>query len=88
MPGESPTLTFAGATKWLCIIASLPFLLKAWQGIVGREITTGYWGFGAADALLLTGREAQRYGLFSLLWGSIALVAAWGVWFFWQRNED
>ena len=85
---NSTNLSIPGVIKWLLLIAALPCLVKAWQGIIGRETATGYGRGDAARAMLLTGPDALRYGMLNLL-GALALcTAAWAIWHFWQQYED
>jgi hypothetical protein len=88
MADNSTNLSLAGVVKWLLVIASLPCLVKAWQGVVQRTTATGYLRSDASTAQLLTGGDAVRYGLLNILYAALLIGAAWAVWFFWQQYED
>jgi hypothetical protein len=88
MADNSTGLSFTAIVKWLLVIASLPCLVKAWQGIIGRVTATGYGRSDASTTQLLTEGAAVRYGLLNLLYAALLLGAAWALWYFWQRYED
>jgi len=84
MPDNSTGISFLGIVKWLLLILSLPCLVKAWQGIIMRQTAYG----GRSDPQPLTGAAAMSYGLWNLLYAILLIVAAWALWYFWQRYED
>lgn len=88
MPQNTTGLSIAGVVKWLLVIAALPCLVKAWQGIVDRTTATGYGRSDAATAQLLTGTDALWFGLQNLLFAALLFGAAWAIWYFWQQYED
>jgi hypothetical protein len=81
-------MSLAAVVKWLLVIGSLPCFVKAWQGIVLRTTATGFGRADAASTRLLTGGEAVKYGLVSLLFAALLLGAAFCVWYFWQKYQD
>lgn len=87
--GENSTgLSLAGVFKWLFIIASIPCFMKAFQGIIGRETSTGYGRGDAGSVQLFTGWDAVRFGFVNLLYGAGCMAVAWALWYFWQQNEE
>lgn len=87
MANNSTGLSLAGIIKWLLIIISFPFFIKAWQGIVGH-VTTDDSGNGHSTGALVTGSEAIHFGGLNLLYAVLCLIGAGAVWYFWQQNED
>ncbi|MCH8273161.1 MAG: hypothetical protein IH851_00010 [Armatimonadetes bacterium] len=71
--------------KWFAAILSLPFFVGAYQGIVQRRVATGLASRGGVP---LYGREAVTFGLELLGIAMLCLLAAWSIWYFWERNED
>jgi hypothetical protein len=88
MTENTTNLSFLGVVKWLIVIGSFPCFIKAWQGVIGRQTATGYGRFDAGSTQLLTGADAIKYGLWNLLYGVLAIGAAWAIWYFWQQYED
>jgi len=80
-PKNTTELSFAGVCKWVLVVFSIPFWVGAWQGIVERKAAI-------SRSEVVTGGEALRIGLFNVLYAILFLIAAWAVWYFWQRNED
>ena len=85
---NSTGLSVPGVIKWILVIAALPCLVKAWQGIVQGVTATGYARGDASSAMLLTGSDAVKYGLLNLLYAGLLFTGAWAIWYFWQRYED
>lgn len=85
-PQNSTELSFAGIVKWFLAIVSIPFLVNAWNGIVGRNVTVAKSKSGPAE--ILSESDALRHGLIHGAYALLFLTAAFAVWFFWQRNED
>src|SRR3989442_10488365 len=88
MSQNTTGLSVLGIVKWLLVIASLPCVVKAYQGIIQCETATGYARSDAARASLLTGTDAVKFGLLNLLFAALLIAAAWAVWYFWQQYED
>ena len=87
LPTNTTGLSVLGFVKWLVVIMAIPFVMKAWQGIVGRETSTGF-SRASAGGELVTGAPAIWFGLYSLGIGLVLIGVAWAIWFFWQRYED
>lgn len=88
MPENTTGLSLAGVIKWLLVIAALPCLVRAWQGIVHRMTSTAYGSSGFDRSQLLTGNAAVWFGVENLLIAAILIAVAWAVWYFWQQYED
>ena len=88
MAQNSTGLSISGLIKWILLIAEIPCVINAWQGIVNGVTATGYSRSDAGRAELLTGHDALWFGLRKMLWAALLTGAAWAIWFFWQRYED
>lgn len=84
MSDNSTGLTLAGIVKWILLISTLPLFVKVWQGLVSRQTTNNTGRFGQ----LVTGSDAIREGLLSLLYAALCIAGAWAIWYFKERNED
>jgi hypothetical protein len=86
---ENPTsLSFAGVVKWIVLIMSISPLFRVYQGLVLRETTSGIYPSRYEVGETLRGGAAIQHGFKSLGVAVLMWVAAWAIWFFWQRNED
>lgn len=87
MAENTTGLSVTGIIKWLLVIASLPCLIKAWQGVIVRVTATGYGPRDVNRSYLLTGWDAVRYGWLNLLYAVLLIAGAWALWYFWQQYE-
>ena len=83
-PTNSTGLSVVGGLKWLAIIGGVVALVYAYQGIIQKKGMTGTRGTGR----FISGEAAVNQGWEYLGLAGICFLAAWALWFFWQRNED
>lgn len=80
----TPGPIWPGILRRILFVIAIPPLLKAWEGMGARIVTTGY---GGPSSAVVTGAKAYDYGVLNLIWGCGLLVASFLVWYLWDRGN-
>ncbi len=87
-PENSTNLSLAGVFKWFFLIASIPLVMQAYQGIVVKETSSNAGSRRGQAGEFLTGNQAVAKGWEALGGAGLCWLIAAAIWYFWQRNEE